>query len=134
MLAGQHDLIDAISFENIVQVGAVEGAIETLRRHDFPLGANRRQFVNHVGAARAGHGVLAPDADFAIVGAMRVVGIDHQPIRLAAGMIDQAANSRDDAFGVVLVGQNAGHEIVEHVDDDKRFHIHKLPLQKNRRY
>ena len=66
--------------------------------------------------------MLAPQRDLAVVGAVRVAGVDDEPVRIRPRVIDQPPDRRDDTPRPDLVGEGTGDEVVEHVDDDKGFH------------
>ena len=74
--------------------------------------------------------MLTPQRHLAVVGAVRIAGVDDEPVRVRPSMIDQPPDRRDDTLGPDLVGERAGDEVVEHVDDDEGFHGGGTPFAK----
>ena len=86
-----------------------------------------RMFGDHFRAGSADDGVVAPDFQLAVdAGQVGVIAVDHGDA-LGAGGVQQAGGRRDDGTGAVATDR-AGHEVVEHVNDQdggmiQLFHI-----------
>ena len=105
----------------LVEAGAVERAVGALRRDDLPRPRVGLELGDDLSAGGTRERVLAPDAQLGIRRVMGVVREHDDPILAVARVLEQAPERVEDAL-CMRVGESAGHEVVEHVDDHEGLH------------
>jgi hypothetical protein len=118
VLPRDDDLVHAELAKLLVETGALEGSIGALRRDDLSReGLERRDHLRPGGAL---HRVLSPDLQLGVVGVVRVVREDDDPIVLP-GMREEPRERLHDRLRP-RVRKLAVDEVVQHVHDDQSLH------------
>ena len=81
----------------------------------------RLELRDDLRARGSGEGVLAPHPQLGIGRVVRVVREDDDPVVVGARVLEQARERIQDALRVGI-GESAGDEVVEHVDDHEGLH------------
>ena len=115
MQTRHHNRFHAEFSKQNVEVGLEETAVAALG-HYVVLFAEI-QFGNHLGALRAGNGVVAPDDEFAVDAfAVRIVAEDDGNASLTS-RVEQLCGSGNDGAASVA-SQSARYEVVEHINNE----------------